>query len=135
MQQADSSDPYIDPFNVQETLRQGDSLLYVLNFSNGTGALDVTGYSFVYTAKRNRSDPDSAAVVQTFYNAIPGADSTAGRVPFEAIAEGPSSLIPPNVNYVFDIRYRTPANMTATIAEGSIFIVQPISQNVIPAGP
>jgi hypothetical protein len=132
MQQADSSDPYTDPFNVRETIRAGDSLLYLLNFSNGTGPQDVTSYQFVYTAKRSKLDPDSAAVVQTFYTAQTGSQSQAGQVPFEAITTELSRNIPADQIYVFDVRYRTPADQVATIIEGYLTVQRPVSQNILP---
>jgi hypothetical protein len=132
MQQADSTDPYIDPFNVREEIRAGDSLLYLLNFQNGNGPQDVTGYQFVFTAKRSKLDPDSAAVAQTFYTCLTGTQSVNGLVPFEAISREKSALIPPDVTYVMDIRYLTPADQAATVVEGYISVIRPVSQNVVP---
>lgn len=130
MQQSDSGDPYIDPFNVQEEIRAGDSLLYLLRFQNGTGPVDVTGYQFVFTAKRSRSDPDSAAVVQTFYTALPGSVSQSGMVALEAITREQSANIPPDETYVIDVRYLTTADQAATIVDGTMAVLQPVSQNL-----
>jgi hypothetical protein len=132
MQQADSSDPYADPFNVKEEIRQGDSLLYLLQFQNGTGPLDVTGYQFVFTAKKSRLDPDSAAVAQTFYTCLTGAQSVAGQVPFEAITRETSENIPGDATYEFDIRYLTPADQAATIIHGFLTVVTPMGRNLTP---
>lgn len=132
MQQADSSDPYADPFHVKETIRQGDSLLYLMQFQNGTGGLDITDYSFVFTAKRSKLDPDSAAVVQTFYKTVPGAQSVAGLLPFEAIPPFSSAKIPPDATYVMDVRYMTPSGDVATIIEGELTVLRPVSQALTP---
>src|SRR5260370_39456211 len=103
MQQADSSDPYIDPFNVHEEIRAGDSLLYILNFQNGVGPLDVTGYIFLFTVKRSRDDDDSLALAQTRYTCLPGSVSQSGVVSFEALTRFQSGNIPSNQTYVIDI--------------------------------
>src|SRR5262252_8948145 len=110
MQQADNpANPYIDPFRVSESIRQGDTLLYLLNFADGAGAIDITGYQFVFTVKRQRTDPDSAAVSQSFLTALPGSQSQGGLLAFEVISTAKSSLIPPEQRYVFDMRYLTTA--------------------------
>jgi len=132
MQQADSSDPYADPFDVKETIRQGDSLLYLLQFQNGTGGLDITDYWFVFTAKKSKLDPDSAAVVQTFYKAQPGAQSIGGILPFEVIPMDKSSNIPPDATYVMDVRYMTPGAQAATIIAGELTVLRPVGQNLSP---
>jgi hypothetical protein len=132
MQQADSGDPYADPFQVKETIRQGDSLLYLLQFQNGSGGLDITDYQVVFTAKRSKLDPDSAAVVQTFYKAIPGTQSIGGILPFEAIPPFSSDQIPPDATYVMDVRYMTPSGDVATIIEGDLTVLRPVSQNLTP---
>lgn len=132
MQQADSSDPYIDPFNVREEIRAGDSLLYVLKFQNGGGPIDVTAFQFVFTAKRSRGDPDSSAAAQTFYTCQPGSQSTGGIVSFEAIAREVSATMPPDQTYLIDIRYLTPADQVATIVEGTLNVINPVSQNLTP---
>jgi|SRR5215472_697615 len=132
MQQADSADPYADPFNVKETIRQGDSLLYLLQFMNGTGGLDITDYQFVFTAKKSKLDPDSAAVAQTFLKTVPGAQTTGGILPFEAITMDQSKNIPPDATYVMDVRYMTPGSQAATIIAGEITVLRPVSQNLTP---
>lgn len=132
MQQADSSDPYTDPFNVHEEIRAGDSLLYLMNFQNGSGPLDITGYIFLFTAKCSKLDDDSLAVAQTRYAVLPGTLSQSGRLSFEAITSGQSNQIPPDATYVMDIRYITPANMVATIVEGDITVKRPVGHNLFP---
>jgi len=133
MQQADNpANPYIDPFAVTETIRQGDTLLYLLNFADGAGPIDITGYQFVFTVKRQRTDPDSAALSQSFLTAIPGTQSQGGLLAFEAITTAQSSLIPPEQRYVFDLRYMTTAHQVGTLAEGELNVRQPISQNLLP---
>jgi hypothetical protein len=132
MQQADSSDPYIDPFHVHEEIRAGDSLLYILNFSNGIGPLDITGYVFLFTAKRSKLDDDSLAVAQTRYPAPPGTVSQGGSLSFEAITNAQSKNIPADTTYVMDIRYITPANMVATIVDGELTVKRPVGQNLLP---
>jgi hypothetical protein len=133
MQQADSSDPYIDPFHVHEEIRAGDSLLYSLNFQpNGTGPQDVTGYIFVFTVKRSKTDPDSQAVAQTFYTCQPGTVSQIGVVAFEALTRQQSGIIPPDETYLMDIRYLTPADQSATIVEGELTVIRPVGQNLTP---
>jgi len=132
MQQADSSDPYADPFNVRETIRQGDSLLYLLQFQNGTGGLDITDYQFVFTAKRSKLDPDSAAVAQTFLKTVPGAQTLNGILPFEAITHQTSENIPPDTTYEMDVRYMTPGAQAATIIAGKLTVLRPVSVNIVP---
>jgi hypothetical protein len=132
MQQADSSDPYIDPFHVHEEIRAGDSLLYAINFQNGTGPLDITGFVFLYTAKRSVLDDDSLAVVQTRYAVPPGTIAQNGVLSFEAINQAQSNNIPPDTTYVMDLRYITPANMVATIVVGDITVKRPVGHNLLP---
>jgi hypothetical protein len=131
MQQADSSDPYIDPFHVHEEIRAGDSLLYNMQFQNGDGPLDITGYVFLFTAKRSKLDDDSLAVAQTRLPAPPGTVSQGGVLAFEAITNAQSENIPPDATYVMDIRYITPANMVATIVDGDITVKRPVGQNLL----
>jgi hypothetical protein len=133
MQQADSSDPYIDPFHVHEEIRAGDSLLYALNFQNGSGPLDVTGYIFVFTVKRSKMDDDSLAVAQSYYTCQPGTISQSGVVSFEALTRQQSGNITPDETYVMDVRYLTPADQAATIVEGELTVIRPISQNLTPS--
>jgi hypothetical protein len=129
MQQADSSDPYADPFNVKETIRVGDSLIYLFQFGNGTGPLDITGYQFVFTAKKSKSDPDSAAVAQTFYTAQSGTVSQAGQLAFEAINRLQSEAIPGDATYEMDLRYLTPANQGTTFIHGWLTVITPVGQS------
>lgn len=127
MQQSDSGDSYTDPFNVQEEIRCGDSLLYAMQFSNGTGPTDITGFNFIYTVKNSRDDLDVDAVLQTKYAAPAGIDSQGGQLAFEAITPDQGSVVPP-ANYVFDLRYKTPANQVATLSEGTINFKQPVGR-------
>jgi hypothetical protein len=131
MQQADSTDPYIDPYFVHEEIRAGDSLLYAINFQNGSGPLDITGFVFLFTAKRSKLDDDSVAVVQTRYSVPPGTIAQSGVLSFEAINNAQSSSIPPDTTYVMDLRYITPANMVATIVDGNITVKRPVGQNIL----
>lgn len=136
MQQADNpANPYIDPFHVCETIRQGDTLLYLLNFADGAGPIDITGYQFVCTVKRMKTDPDNVALSQSFLTALPGTQSQSGLLAFEAITTGQSSLIPAEQRYVFDIRYLTTAHQTGTLVEGELNVKQPVSQNLVPPPP
>lgn len=132
MQQADSSDPYADPFNVRETIRQGDSLLYLMQFQNGTGGLDITGYEFVFTAKKSRSDPDSAAAAQTFATALPGTQSQDGVLALEAINPTQSNAMPGDTTYEMDLRYRTPGGQAATVVHGFVTVLVPVGQTFTP---
>jgi hypothetical protein len=132
MQQADSADPYADPFHIKETIRQGDSLLYLMQFQNGTGGLDITDYQFVCTVKKSKLDSDSLAVSQSFLKTVPGTQTTNGILPFEAIPAYNSGNIPPDATYVIDVRYVTPGGQVATIIEGDITVLRPVSQNLTP---
>lgn len=130
MEQSDGQDPYSEPFNVSEELACGDSLIYAMQFGNGAGPTDISGFQFVYTAKRSTDDPDDQAVVQTRYTAQEGTEqSQAGLLSFEAITMAVSADVPPGL-YQFDLRYMTPAAMAATLSRGTVNFVQPVGRNL-----
>jgi hypothetical protein len=131
MQQADNpGNPYIDPLNVAEVLRQGDSLQYLISFADGSGVIDITGYIFVFTVKIARSDPDSSAVAQSYVTAPSGNQSQGGLLAFEALPSLLSAVIPAPAIYVMDLRYTTTSGQVGTLVDGTLEMIQPVTQNL-----
>jgi hypothetical protein len=130
MQADNPANPYIDPLNVREVLRQGDSLLYALNFSDGAGPIDITGYVFVCTVKIARSDPDSSALAQNYVTAPSGTQSQGGLLAFEALPTGLTTKIPAPATYVMDVRYTTTAAQVGTVIDGTLEMIHPVTQNL-----
>lgn len=103
---------------------RGDSKTYTLTFTDGDGAaIDITGWTIFFTAKRLESDADADAVITK--------DVTSHTSPTEGLSAITLSATDTNVNpkkYYYDIQVKKDDGSIITLTKDKLEILTDITR-------
>ena len=102
---------------VDLTVTRGDSEVFNVTFKDAAGAAcDITGWTVTFTIKREKSDPDSAAVAQKVVTEHTEPES--GTAVITLLPADTTNLEPRG--YWYDIQAKTDAGDVYTVLKGKL---------------
>lgn len=107
---------------------QGDLFKYLMTIKDDGAALDITNYKFYMTIKNNKTDTDANAVLKKEFDP---SDATSGEVTIEVSSTDMATLSVTDASsiYYYDIRMETSSGEDLVLFNGSIKVLQPITQS------
>lgn len=111
-----------------ETLKliRGDDKSYKIVISNSDGPIDITGYAFFFTVKKNLRDGDEDALIAKDWTTH--TDPTNGTT--HAVLTNADTNVNPGT-YYYDIQYKTPGGAVTSIKYGKINIYADVTRRTI----
>lgn len=99
---------------------RGDTLLLFFNFTDDAGtAIDITGYSFLFTAKKNLDLLDADTGVIKENGVILNGET--GNAKVELLNTTTDAL---TGCYFYDVQYKTPSGVVKTFLEGKLIFTK-----------
>jgi len=102
-------------------MNEGDTNPIQLTLSSGGVAIDITGYTFYLSIKRNKLDADSKAVISKTVTSL--TDPTNGIVTITIVHD---DTLEKYGDWYYDIKFDTGAPLRTTILYGDFQIVQAV---------
>lgn len=106
----------------------GDDFPYRLTITDGTNPINITGYTFYFTVKKNLDDTDAEAVFKKTVTTL--TDPTNGIVIIDIDRTDTLNQTPGE--YFYDIKWKTgdATPLTRTILEGKFTLTKSVTQVV-----
>ena len=109
------------PVNQNIVIMRGCSKTYELKFTLSNAPIDITGWTVIFMAKVDMTDPDSSAVISKFFYTADFLDAPNGKMLIQLTMDDTKI---PNGNYYFAIKFITNADPAdgAIIYQGRLTI-------------
>jgi hypothetical protein len=121
-------------FSLPETgkkIFRGDTIVIEFAVSQDGVALNLTGYSIWFTAKKQKSDNDTAptAIQKTLSSGIVVLDAAAGHIKV-TILPADTATLSADTTYVCDLQVKSGGGVITTVADGTMAITLDVTQAV-----
>lgn len=108
------------------TFDDGDDFPYIITLSRSGSPLDLTGYTFYFTVKKNLDDTDAEAVFKKIVTSI--SNPTQGVVTIDVDRADTLNQTPGE--YFYDIKFQDASNKVRTVVEGKFTLTKSATQEV-----
>jgi len=110
--------------NIQTS--QGDSFSRIINFTNSAGAaIDITGYTFYLTVKKDVADLDAAAKISATVTPEQLVSPASGSVTI-SVSKTTMATVAPGT-YLYDIKYKKGDGTVFTALSGNFTVTPTIT--------
>jgi len=92
------------PVDANIKIQRGCSKTYELKFTLSNAPIDITGWTIIFMAKVDLTDPDSSAVISKFYHTADFLDATNGKMLIQLTMDDTKIE---NGNYYYAIKFET----------------------------
>jgi hypothetical protein len=114
--------------SVVET-RRGDNAVISGQAVDSNGApINVTGYTFTFTARLDRDDPDPAPIVKTSPTGVVIVDAVNGKIEVR-LAPSDTSALTADTLYVFDVQLVDGSGNKRTIDDGYLVVLEDVTRS------
>ena len=104
----------------------GDDFTYTVSLTSNGSPVDLTGYTFYFTVKKNLDDTDLEAVFKKTITSI--SNPTTGVVTITIDRADTLNQTPGE--YFYDIKYKDASNNVRTVLEGKFTLTKSVTQDV-----